>query len=84
MTDKPTPTKIATLRGVREHNEHDDVELWLNADGRIVVRSYNECGNNYTDLDLRDLLDWLDSGSNTLAETENARHSVRPHITVGK
>ena len=30
--------KIADLAGVREHAEGDTVELWLNENGRIVVR----------------------------------------------
>ena len=56
-------TKIATLEGVREHNEHEPVELWLSPLGRVVIRAYNECRNNITDVDLADLLDWLRSGS---------------------
>lgn len=51
-------TKIAVLSGVREHTEGVPVELWVNSLGRIVIRAYNECGNNITDVDLMDLLDW--------------------------
>jgi hypothetical protein len=58
-TDKsPMEIKLATLEGVREHTEHDLVELWLNKAGRIVVRAYNECHNNFTDVDLVELFDW--------------------------
>jgi hypothetical protein len=51
-------TKLATLVGVREHSEGSAVELWLNRSGRVVVRAFNECGNNYTEVDLFDLLSW--------------------------
>lgn len=59
-----TELKIAVMVGVREHTENEPVELWLNGDGRTVIRSYNECGNNCTDIDLADLMDWLRSGTN--------------------
>ena len=58
-----TETKIATLLDVREHTERLDVELWLNPNYRLVVRAYNECGNNYTDVDLFDLLAVVDKMS---------------------
>ena len=51
-------TKIATLSGVREYSEGYPVEVWLREDGRVVVRAFNECGNNRTDIDLLDLLAW--------------------------
>lgn len=54
--------KIAAMTGVREYGECDPVELWINEGGRLVIRSYNECGNNCTDVDLADLLNWLKSG----------------------
>jgi hypothetical protein len=60
-----TEFKIAVMEGVREHTERGPVELWLNEEGRVVIRSYNECGNNYTDVDLPDLVDWLRSGPRT-------------------
>jgi hypothetical protein len=53
-------TKLATLVGVREHSEGSPVELWLNRSGRVVVRAFNECGNNYTEVDLFDLLSWAE------------------------
>lgn len=55
--------KIAVLAGVREHMEGSPVELWLNDSGRIVLRAYNECQNNCTDVDLDDLINWLRVGS---------------------
>jgi hypothetical protein len=54
--------KIATLNDVREYTDNDPVELWLNDKGRIVIRAYNECQYNYTDVDLIDLLCWAKSG----------------------
>lgn len=51
-------TKIATLDGVRELTEGEPVELWMSDTGRVVVRAYNECGNNYTEVDLLGLIEW--------------------------
>lgn len=70
-TDRAASIKIATLGGVCEYNEGEAVELWLNSDGRAVVKAYNECGNNYTAIDLRDLLDWVSGNMDPLAEKEN-------------
>jgi hypothetical protein len=52
--------KIATLPGVREYNEREPVELWFRG-GRVTLRAFNECHNNYTDVDLDDLLTYLQS-----------------------
>ena len=52
-------TKIAALPTVREWNEGMPVELWLNKGGRTVLRAYNEDGHNSTEIDVFDLLDWL-------------------------
>jgi len=54
-----TETKIAIMDGVREHIEREPVELWLNSGGRTVVRAYNEGGNNFTEVDLVDIIEWL-------------------------
>jgi hypothetical protein len=59
---EPDETQIAVLTGVREHVERLPVELWWR-NGRLVVRAYNECGNNYTDIDWGDLLAWAATGS---------------------
>ena len=57
MPQEPTQSiKLATLSRVREYCEHEPVELWLSSTGRITIRAWNECGNNYTDIDLIDLL----------------------------
>ena len=45
-------TKLATLEAVRELTEGEPVELWLTREGRVVLRSWNECGNAYTNIDL--------------------------------
>lgn len=58
-----TEFKIAVLDGVREYTECDPVELWVNEAGKVVLRSYNECRNNHTDVDLDDLLEWIRAGS---------------------
>jgi hypothetical protein len=59
-TDRPAlnNTKMATLSEVREHAEGYPVELWALSNGRTVIRAYNECGNNFTDVDLGDLISW--------------------------
>jgi hypothetical protein len=55
--------KITEMNGVREHSEGAPVELWRdNETGRLVIRAYNECRNNSTQVDLWDLLDWLSVG----------------------
>lgn len=58
LCDRPVQ-RIATLDGVREYSEGWDVELWRSREGRLIVRAYNEGHNNYTNVDLIDLLRWL-------------------------
>lgn len=53
-------SKIATLPDVREWNEEMPVELWLNRANRLVLRAYNEDGHNSTEIDVFDLLAWLE------------------------
>jgi hypothetical protein len=65
--------KLAVLPDVREYTEGETVELWLNRYGRVVIRAYNECGNNYTDVDLDGLLDWVRSGPTEGANCGRAR-----------
>lgn len=66
--DRPTLpiTKVATLPSVREYTEGEPVELWVGTNGRVVLRAWNECRNNYTDVDLFDLLDWCRTGISTV------------------
>ena len=64
MTDRAAATKLCDLVGVREYGEGlFPVELWRTGPlGRLIIRAYNECGNNYTDVDLLDILKWLEKG----------------------
>jgi hypothetical protein len=50
--------KLATMTGVKEYTDGDQVEIWLNDIGRVVIRAYNEGGNNYTEVDLVHVLEW--------------------------
>jgi hypothetical protein len=43
---------------VRELTEGAPVELSMSAAGEVVVRAYNECRNDYTEVDLLALLNW--------------------------
>ncbi len=59
MEGDQLPVCVSPLGGMREHNEKMPVELWRVHGGRLVVRAWNECGNNATDVDLLDLLEWV-------------------------
>ena len=61
MRDSIESARICDLAGVREHSEGAIVELWR-CGGQLVIRAYNEGHNNYTDVDLWDLLNWLSVG----------------------
>lgn len=50
--------KLTTLRGVHEYCEGYAIELWRNEKHRLVVRARNEGYNNFTDVDLLELLKW--------------------------
>lgn len=50
------------MSGVRSDDELP-VELWrCDRSGRLVVRAYNEAGCSYTEVDLWDLVGWLQAG----------------------
>jgi hypothetical protein len=51
--------KLAIMEGVREYGEGRNVELWRNSLDRLVIRSFNQKRNTYTDVDAVDLLTWL-------------------------
>ena len=68
--------KIATLPGVREYNEREPVELWFRG-GRVILRAFNECHNNHTDVDLGDLIECLQSRPG-LVENAGNRISSSP------
>lgn len=55
--------KICEMANVREISEGYPVELWRNDEsGRLVVRAVNEDGNNCTEVDLWDLIQWFSIG----------------------
>ena len=54
---------VCEMEGVREYVEGSTVKLVRRQpDGRLAIRAYNEGGNNYTDIDLFDLEEWLRKG----------------------
>jgi hypothetical protein len=60
--------KICDMRGVREYDEGESrgaqpVELWRDdRTDRLVIRAYNEGGNNHVSVDLWDVIEWMQSG----------------------
>lgn len=54
---------LKVMDGVREHAEGDPVELLRLPSGRLAIRAYNEGHNNCTEIDLADLLDWLEENN---------------------
>lgn len=55
--------KICELAGVREYTEEYSVSLWRDEErGRVVIRAYNEGRNNFVEIDLWDLVEWLGTG----------------------
>jgi len=56
-------TLICEMQGVKELGEGFPVGLYRDAvSGRLFIRAFNECGNNYTDVDFATLVDWLRFG----------------------
>ena len=53
------PKKVCEMTGVREYAEEYPVEVWMDENGRLVVRAYNEGKHNVTEIDLLDLRNWL-------------------------
>ena len=52
-----------TLEGVREYSELDPVELRRDMKtGRLMLTAYSECHSRMTQIDLWDLLEWLQFG----------------------
>lgn len=60
MTEGPTEfgmTRIQIVTSIRERAEGAPVELWREDNtGKVFVRAYNECHNNYTDVELAALV----------------------------
>jgi hypothetical protein len=58
--------KICDMVGVREYGEGDPVELWRNDEnGCLVIRAYNEGGYGTIEVDLFDLINWVQIGPGT-------------------
>ena len=54
---------LCEMIGVREYGEGYPVELVRNqATNRLVLRAHNEGHNNVTEVDLFDVLEWLQKG----------------------
>lgn len=64
--------KICEIPDVREYVEGAPVELRISPHGRQVLRAYNECGNNYTEVDLEDLLKWIQKGGAQLGTDDQS------------
>jgi hypothetical protein len=72
------PRKICDMHGVRSYDNGDDpVELWLHDSGRLVIVASNEAGYCGTNVDLYDLLDWLQSGPGCRMVLDNGQSSHR-------
>lgn len=61
---------VASL-AVREWCEGLPVELWINRQGRPVIRALNEDGHNSTEIDLNHLLDWLNVNSGLIDDVRS-------------
>ena len=58
------PDEAIEMIGVREHGEGQPVILHREAiTGRMTIQARNEGGNNATEVDLLDLINWLASGT---------------------
>lgn len=55
-------SKVCDMPGVREYAEGLPVELHTDGEtGRLVIRAYNEAGFSGTEIDLADLLSWIEA-----------------------
>ena len=84
VTGRPIETKIACLPGVREWMEHDPVELWINRAGRLVIKAWNEAGHNSTEVDVFDLLEWLELGNAIVASAAKDQLSALSAVEPGE
>jgi hypothetical protein len=58
----PEMETLGALKGVREYQEEDEVELaHENRTNRLVIVAYNEGRCNCTKVDLLDLLEWVEN-----------------------
>lgn len=71
--------------GVREGGAGDTVQLWHDDEtGCLVIKAFNEGGFNCTDVDLWDLVRWLQAGSyegllGANTRTESTGTNLRGH-----
>ena len=65
--------KICEMENVRGGERDFPVELWRDDDtGRLVITAYNEAGFNCVEIDLWDLVDWLQNGPGRDVIRENS------------
>lgn len=74
------PEKLITLPEVREYGDREPVEIWNNSEGRLIIRAYNEGGNNSTDVDLIDLLEWAKQSPIVTAAEDSGRGPPNDNI----
>jgi hypothetical protein len=76
---------LSEMTGVREYGEGYPVELVRNqATNRLVLRAWNECHNNKIEIDLYDLLDWLQKGPKELRTAEGFEIWTQSYGTSAK
>jgi hypothetical protein len=79
----PDDIKICTIEGVRNHNSGGEpVELWRLKNGRVVVRAFNEGGFSGTDVDLFDLIGWLQAGPGKGMVLDHGEGAISPRNSV--
>lgn len=67
----PPEALICKMSGVREYGDGSTVRLVRMVEtGRLAIQAFNEGGNNSTQVDLWDLLEWLNSGPGERAAGE--------------
>ena len=49
---------IGSTKNIREYSEKRSVAITKHDNGRWIIKAWNECGDNYTEVDLQDVIDW--------------------------
>ena len=76
--------KICEMKGVRQYGNSDPVELWRDDEsGRLVIKAFNEGGYSCTDVDLWDLINWLQTGSRNGALLVDAKDTITVRFGTG-
>ena len=52
-------SQLVVMEGVTEYIEEEEVSLITDEAGHLVILAINECGNNHTQVDLLQLIQWL-------------------------